>query len=84
MVKTLKKFSMVLIMAVIVISFSIPFMVFPSKVYGDITIPAVGQDFQGGIVAYKLLSGDAGYSDGIRALIASKTADFGKLVGIFL
>jgi len=74
MVKTLKRFIMVLSVVVLVISFGIPLMMFPSKAYAEITIPAVGQEFQGGIVAYILNStaDKTAYVTGIRALIVAK------------
>ena len=70
MVKTLKRFIMVLSVVVLVISFGIPLMVFSSKAYAE-DIPAVGEPFQGGKVGYKLNSSDPGWSDGIRAVIVT-------------
>jgi hypothetical protein len=63
--KTTKRFSMVLIMVVLVVSFSIPFMTFPPKVYATTgSSVSIGDSYEGGIVAYIYVSGDPGYVAG--------------------
>ena len=63
MVKITKRLCIVLAMAVLVISFSIPFMLFSSKVYADSTTYTVGQTGPaGGIIFYKVSDGSGGWS----------------------
>ena len=65
-----KKISIAIIIA-LVIAIALSVFSLPQKVYAD-PIPAVGDTYGGGIVAYILQSSDPGYEDGkVKGIIAS-------------
>ena len=70
---------MVLVMVVLVISFSIPSMLFPLKVSADSTVN-IGDSYGGGKVAYIFVPGDPGYVEGeINGLIGVLPASLYEL-----
>jgi len=62
MVKITKRLCIVLTMSVLIISFSIPFTLFPSKVYADETYTVGQEGPAGGIIFYKVSDSSGGWS----------------------